>query len=395
MSEERKRKCVLVTCCTAHAVQDGLGAALYVILPIIAPIFNLSLTQIGVLRSLNSAAMASFEILSGILSERFGERNLLTFGLISASFGYIGLAFTNSYWMIGACFFVIGFGGAFQHALSSSLVSRAYNSDDRRTALGIYNSLGDTGKLIFTSIFSLAIGVGLTWQPVVSFFGSVALFAGVGIFVSLMYVSTGAKVFINNDRKSKKINLGWGLKNKATFFALCVTVFLDTGIQAAFLTFVAFFITSKGASLSAATIAISIVLVGGIAGKAICGFLADLIGIRPAFIFVQFLTAFGILLLLVLDIVFIFILLPFLGMVLQGSTSITYSLVSDLVHTDRLSRGFSIIYSVSSLSGFLGPILFGLTSDNYGLNGGMYMLAGISLLSILPLFHFNQKANSI
>ena len=150
--------------------------------------------------------------------------------------------------------------------------------------------------------------------------------------------------------------------------------------------------TAKDASLSMATIAISVVLVGGIAGKAICGFLADRMGTRLAFIFVQFLTAFGLLLLPVLDIVFIFILLPFLGMVLQGSTSITYSLVSDLVHTDRLSRGFSIIYSVSSLSGFLGPITFGLLSDNYGLDTAMYVMAGISLLTILPIYHFQAKA---
>ena len=53
-----------------------------------------------------------------------------------------------------------GIGAAFQHALSSSLVSSSYAEGGRRAALGLYNSSGDAGKLIFTGLLSLALGAG-------------------------------------------------------------------------------------------------------------------------------------------------------------------------------------------------------------------------------------------
>ena len=93
--------------------------------------------------------MALLEMSSGVLSERFGERNLLTFGLVFAGMGYVVMALTSSIWALGTCLLIVGVGGAFQHALSSSTVSEAFESDGRRSALGIYNSSGDAGKLIY------------------------------------------------------------------------------------------------------------------------------------------------------------------------------------------------------------------------------------------------------
>ena len=82
-----RRKGVLATCCGAHVVQDGLSAALYVILPILAQAFGLNYAQIGILRAVNNGAMALLEMSSGFMAERFGERSLLVFGLISDGLG--------------------------------------------------------------------------------------------------------------------------------------------------------------------------------------------------------------------------------------------------------------------------------------------------------------------
>ena len=85
MEAPKNRKLILTVCCGAHAVQDGLGAALYILMPILAQAFGLSYAQVGMIRAANNCASTLFEVPSGVLAERFGERRLLVFGLICAA----------------------------------------------------------------------------------------------------------------------------------------------------------------------------------------------------------------------------------------------------------------------------------------------------------------------
>ena len=88
----RRRRFTLIASCAVHGVQDGLSAALYVILPTLAEVFGLSYAQVGVIRAVKNSAMALFELPSGMLSERLGERTLLVFGLFCAGCGYLALS---------------------------------------------------------------------------------------------------------------------------------------------------------------------------------------------------------------------------------------------------------------------------------------------------------------
>lgn len=391
MRLDRRRKSILATCCGAHAIQDGLGASLYVLLPVLAQAFGLSYAQIGLLRSVNNGAMTLLEMSSGVISERLGERNLFVFGLVCAGAGYVALSMAESLWILAVCLFVVGVGGAFQHALSSSIVSSTFEADGRRSALGLYNSSGDAGKLAFTGLFSLAAGLGIAWQGVVSAFGMAALIGAVAVFFTLFSTAAGGRR-VGVEAHDGTAAIGWGIQDRTGFTGLCIAVFLDTAIQTGFLTFLAFFIAAKQVPLSLATLAVTLTLVGGMLGKAACGFLAERIGTRAAFALVQTLTAGGIVAVLLSEKTLAFVLLPVLGVVLQGSTSITYGLVGDLVHGARVSRGFALIYSVSSLSGLLGPIFFGLLSDHHGIETTMIVMAAISVLAIPPIALLRPKA---
>jgi MFS family permease len=79
-----------------------------------------------------------------------------------------------------------------------------------------------------------------------------------------------------------------------------------------------------------------------------------------------------------------YILLPVLGLALQGSSSITYGTVSDFVSADRRSRGFAVIYSTASVASIAGPIVFGVVGDHFGLVPAMLTMAVVVLLP-LPL----------
>lgn len=385
MEADAKRKLILATCCGAHSVQDGLGAALYLLMPILAQAFGLNYSQIGILRATASCAMTVFELPSGVLSEKFGERRLLVFGLISSGLGYLLLASATSIWIIFISFIILGTGSAFQHALSSSIISNAFEDNNQRSALGLYNSSGDAGKLVFTGLFGLATGIGIAWQGVVVFFGAITLVFAVVLFFTLRRVAIGARQSAALTDDTEAGPTGWGIQDRKGFFSLCLTVFIDTGVQSSFLVFIVFVIADKGVSTHLAAFALILTLIGGMFGKAVCGFLAQRMGVRNSFALVQCATAAGIIVLLLSPATAAFFVLPVVGMFLQGSTSITYGTIADLIRSDRRSRGFAMIYSVSSLSAIAGPVIFGFISDHSGLPTAMLAMAVVSLLAIPPI----------
>ena len=380
----RRRRLTLAACCGVHGVQDGLSAALYVILPTLAEAFGLSYAQVGVIRAVKNSAMALFELPSGMLSERLGERSLLVFGLFCAGCGYLALAVSPGVVAITLSLFLAGFGAAFQHALSSSIISNTFQGAGSRTALGTYNSAGDIGKLAFTAFYSLSIGVGVAWQGVVTGYGLIAVLGAGALLIILRKLQLGRRPVIDANAQSGEADSGWGIRDRAGFTALVVIVFLDIAVQSGFLTFLAFLMLEKQVPAGLAAFAVVLTLAGGIFGKFGCGYLAERIGVRSSLVIVEVLTAAGIIGILVSPTLLAYCLLPVLGIVLQGSSSITYATVSDLVRADRRSRGFAAIYTIASAASIAGPIMFGIVGDRFGLEPAMLAMAVLVLLP-LPL----------
>ncbi len=386
-----RRKVTLWMCSLTHAVQDGLSAGVYVLLPVLAQSLGLNLSEVGLFKGLKSLAQGMLEIVSGVMAERTGDAVLLVFGMAVSGAGYLLFAFADGSGGVLACLVLVGVGTAFQHAPSSALVSRAFAESGRRGALGLYNSSGDAGKLLFTTSFSLAIGAGLAWSFATVAFGLVTLVAAAIVFAALRNQigarrrSAGAASGADDYRVK-----GWGILDRQGFASLLVVVFLDSLVQAGALTFAAFLMLAKGIPLAAATFAATTILIGGMFGKAICGFLADRIGSRTAFSLVQVLTGLGIAAAVFTPGYYAYLLLPFLGIVLQGSTSITYSMVNDFVHESRASRGFALVYGSSSVS-VVGPVGFGFLGDHYGIETAMLAMAAIALLAIPPCLYLRTQ----
>jgi len=371
-------KTALAVGCTAHIVQDGLTAAIYVLMPVLAQTFGLTYAQVGLIKGLKSLTQGALEIYSGVLAERIGEGRTLVFGLILSGIGYISVAAAPDPTIVTICLLIVGAGTGFQHSPSSALVSTAYAEGGRRGALGLYNSSGDVGKLGFSGLFSLAIGAGFAWQHISIFLGLLTLAAAGAVAVAARHLR--AKSTPSAARCG-----GWGVLSWRSFGTLLVIISLDNVVQAGVLVFVAFLMIEKGLPLYIATMATVILLTGGIFGKAGCGFLAEHLSVRKAFALVQGLTALGLIAIIAAPAWLAFILLLPLGVVAQGSTSITYGLIPDLIHPDRMARGYAIMYSFTSFAAALGPWIFGHVGDRYGINVAMLAMAFVSLLAVPPL----------
>ena len=375
-------KQALTTCCAAHTLHDGLSDLTYVLLPLLAQTFGLSLAQVGMIRAAHRTAMAAFQIPAGLVAERFGERNLLVIGTAMAGAAFVGLGYAQGFWMILTALFFAGVGSAVQHPLCSTIISNAYPEAGRRTALGTYNLFGDVGKFAFGGLLSLLLMTGLPWQGPVVAYGLIGLaVAGLAFFWLAGFQAATAKKPAEQIETSTK---GWGIRNRRGFFALCLIEIIDSSTRVGFLTLIAFLLIDKGLSTGWATLAVPLILVGGMAGKLACGVLAERVGIIRTIIITEIVTGVGIFAAVALPGVAAALLLPLIGVALQGTSSVLYATIGDLVERERLPRAFGLFYTLGSLCGIAAPLGYGLVGDHLGVDNAITLM-GIAIFLTLPL----------
>jgi FSR family fosmidomycin resistance protein-like MFS transporter len=377
-----KQKKTLASCCAAHTLHDGLSDVTYVLLPLLAQTFGLSFAQVGMIRSAHRVAMATFQIPAGLIAERFGERNLLALGTLIAGCAFLALGFAPGFWAILIALFFAGVGSAVQHPLASTIISHAYPDEGRRGALGTYNFFGDVGKFAFGGIVSLGLFAGISWQAPVVGFGVAGIVTAVAIFLTV--TNTHSAKHTAEPAAAEKKAGGWGIRDRQGFTALCLIEILDSSTRTGFLTFIAFVLLGRGLPDGWAILSVPLILVGGMAGKLACGFLAERLGVVRMIVITEAATGAGILATLVLPAEASFLLLPLIGVVLNGTSSVLYATIGDYVEKDRLARAFGFFYTLGSLCGIAAPLGYGLIGDLYGVETSMAII-GFAIFLTVPL----------
>jgi len=366
-------------------VHDGLTDVLYVLLPLVAQAFGLNYAQVGLIRTANRAAMSALQLPAGMLAERCGERILLVAGTACAGIGFLALGYSSGFIAILLSLFLAGCGGAFQHPLSSAMISHVYPQAGRRTALGVYNFAGDVGKVGVAGLIGVMIAAGYSWQTPVLTLGWVTLICAAVVWVLLASVGAGSRpnrahVHVEGATQSS----AWGLHNRQGFVALCSIEVIDGMTRTGFLTFVAFLMLAKGMPEGWAVLSVPLVAAGGMAGKLACGILAERYGTVRTIVVTEVASAAGILLVVALPGAYAFFVLPLVGIALNGTSSALYGTVGDLVEPERVSRAFGLFYTLGSASGVVAPVAYGLLADQIGVAATMVAAAAIVMLT-LPL----------
>jgi MFS family permease len=371
-------------------VHDGLSATVYVLLPIWQQEFGLLLTQVGLLKSMYSSAMASFQVPSGFLGERAGERMPLVVGTAISGLAFLALGAAPGFIALLVTLFIVGMGASTQHPLASSLVARAYDQGPQRSALSIYNFAGDRGKFLLpvTAGFALAA---YDWRWVTSGFGITAFAVAAAILLLLAAARPSAPVQERLHRPAETGGQGWGVRDWRGFQALGAIQVVDDGARAAFLTFLPFIITAKGGSVATAGVALTLSFIGGATGKFACGVLAERVGVIRTVLVTEIMTTAGIVLLVLLPLTPALILLPILGVVLHGTSSVLYGTVAELVTPERRARAFGLFYTLGSVSTVVTPTLFGVVSDLAGVEASMTTI-GCFVVLTLPLAFVLSRA---
>jgi MFS-type transporter involved in bile tolerance (Atg22 family) len=128
--------------------------------------------------------------------------------------------------------------------------------------------------------------------------------------------------------------------------------------------------------------AVPLVFIGGMAGKLACGLLAERLGVVRMIVVTELATACGIFAALALPAIAAFLLLPLLGVVLQGTSSVLYATVGEFVEPDRLPRSFGLFYTIGSICGIAAPLGYGLLGDRFGVSTAIATMGVVVLLAI-------------
>jgi MFS family permease len=357
-------RAVLLTAALTHVIHDGFSDALYVLLPLWAAEFHLTLTGVGVVKALYTAGMAASQIPAGILAERWGERRLLAVGTAVAAVGYLAVALVAEGMLpLMAFLLVAGLGSGVQHPLASSLVSRAYESGPRRAALGTYNFAGDLGKIAAPAAIAL-LGLGG------AFFISVALGR---------LLAGGAALATEEIRLSAG---GWGIRDARGFQALSAIGMIDTATRTALLTFLPFLLLAKGLTVAGLGLALAVLFAGGAAGKFVCGLIAERVGIVRTVILTEVATACGIVAVAIGPLTLALGLLLPLGVALNGTSSALYATVADLVTPERRARAYGLYYTLVVGASAVAPLVYGALGDAIGILASLLVTSAVVLVTV-------------
>ncbi|MCX5818633.1 MAG: MFS transporter [Deltaproteobacteria bacterium] len=379
---QRRPRATLAASCFIHFLHDGCSDLLYLLFPVWAREFSLSFAQVGLLRTGYSGALALFQIPAGFLAEHWGEPRVLAAGTLFTAAGFLCLGTAGSFASLLVFLVIGGLGSGTQHPLSSSLVSRAYEEGPRRAALGIYNFSGDLGKVTWpacVAFFTAWAG----WRWAAQGMGLVVFATAVAIFFVLASLAP-ARGEVQASRAAGRKASGWGIRNARGFSLLSIIHGIDNGSRTVFLTYLPFLLLSKGAGMNLIGLALGLTFAGGAAGKFVCGILAERLGIIRTVLVTEAATGLGILVLLALPVTPSLVLLPVLGIALNGTSSVLYGTVAELVVPERTARVYGLFYTIGIGSGALAPPLFGLLSDAAGVPVTLALLAAVVLVT-LPL----------
>jgi len=376
-----RARAVLATASGTHFVHDGFSDILYVLLPIWAQEFRLNLAQVGLIRTAYTAAMASFQIPAGLLAERWGERRLLAAGTALTACGFIAAgAWAEGFASLLVLLLIAGLGSGVQHPLSSSLVSKAYETGARRAALGTYNFSGDLGKVAVPAAVAFATTI-VGWRAAAGGYGVLGLAAALAIVLLLARLATGGAAATPMRAPGYEGN-GWGIRDARGFQALSAIGMIDNATRTGLLTFLPFALIAKGSTVAGVGSALALLFAGGAIGKFVCGLVAEKVGVIRTVVLTEAATAAGIVLVVVAPLPAVLATLLPLGIALNGTSSVLYATVADLVTVDRRSRAYALYYTLSVGASSSAPTVYGLLGDAVGVGPTLTTVALVVLVTI-------------
>ncbi|EMA38657.1 MFS transporter [Halococcus hamelinensis] len=359
-----------------------------VLLPSLSESFDLTLTTAGLLVTLIWITYAIGQVPGGVLADRYGERTILTAGLVTVAGAVSLVVLAPTTWSLFAATGLIGAGLSLYPVARITVLSDLY-PDRIGRVLGITMAAGDTGQTVLPLVAGVLIG--LAWQAGLVFVVPLLVVVAVAVWRSLP--STAPSDTADTELTLQRATDVLRELYHPTLVIMVVILTLYIGVLQTFSAFYpTYLIDEKGFSSTTASALFSLFFAFGIVAKPLAGVAYDVIGIRrslPAilggaiagFALLPFLDGFW---LLAADTVLISSML--------GSGAITQSYLSETIPPEIEGTGLGAVRSSASLLASMGPVLFGAVAERGFFDEGYLSLA--LLMAVVTLLTFRLPAET-
>jgi MFS transporter, FSR family, fosmidomycin resistance protein len=362
----------LIAACLAHALHDGYTDGLYAFLPVWQTQFGLSYAGLAVVRALYYGTMGGLQVPGDKLVRALSPRAALVLSTVIAATGFMVMALPLGFAGLCGGLVLAGLGSSIQHPRGSLLVTDTY-APASRGALGIYNFSGDLGKAMLPAVAALLLPI-LAWRPVIG------LMALLGFAVAFGLLALAPQTISPSPRSNAVVH---GAARSG--FALLMTIgAFDTATRMGYLLFLPFLIHARGGTSPDVGLGLALLFVGGALGKATCNWLGAHLGVIGSVVATETATALLIVVTLFLPLLPMLLVLPLLGIVLNGTSSVLYGTVPELAPNGDTGRAFALFYTGVIGTGGLAPIAYGVIADHSNQTIGVFAAAATAAL-IVPM----------
>jgi FSR family fosmidomycin resistance protein-like MFS transporter len=363
-----------------HTLNHVIGGSMPILFPDIMNEFNLSYSQLGILRSGASFASGFPQMFVGFLRRWFSGRVLIGLGNLVNSVMHLFAALSSGFYQFFGLTILGGVGSSAQHPIGASLITASTDRSKLGRMLGLNQSVPSLA-FSFTPVLTVFLLTLVGWRSALALLTVPSILASV---ILLLFIRGHGNMEAKTTDALNWSKLKESLKNRnvISISILRSVMAFRMGVQM-FLPL--YFINVLGLSYEASSLLYSIMLFGGVFGPFFWGYLSDRMNRKPLIIGIIAVSALGFFLLnYVTNFWSLIVLLFIIGFMVQ--TVVVQSVLSDSVEKSQMDQIFGLYFSIGFTLASVSNIIFGYIVEFFGFNMAFTYIAGVSIVSLIPAF---------
>ena len=153
-----------------HMLVHAAGNIRSTLFPVLKAEFSLTYQQVGLIIAIPSIFQFLLSIPSGIISDKFGTKNIIALSIVIAAMGALLGSVSSTPWMFIVASTLLTLTTTIYHPASQSYVFNTTRPQDRTRVMGIFNSGGTAGTSLGPLSISILVGVlAFSWRQIYGF----------------------------------------------------------------------------------------------------------------------------------------------------------------------------------------------------------------------------------
>jgi FSR family fosmidomycin resistance protein-like MFS transporter len=360
------------------------------------PMFPLLQEEFGMGFAALGSVVAAFYLASGlgqafvgIFVDRWGGRRVLAAGMALLASAILAMAFVPAFWMFLPLAVLAGLGNSVFHPADFAILASRVHPSRTGRAFSIH-AFGGTIGYVVSPLLLAALGFWLGWRTALAIGGIYGLVQAAFVYLARDLLGEAAPTAAAAKEGIREVAAAFGKllvmpAMLAAFVYLTMTAMSSSGVQ----TFAAASLAAiHGIEFRAATLAVTLYLVGNAIGILAGGFVADATDRHDQVAAAGLIAA---ALLLASSVAFtppfaaVLVLFAATGMAVGITSAARDILVKKLAPPGATGRTFGLVYSGFDIGSMLAPLLLGWFLDHGWPEGTLYGIAVAFVATILVI----------